>query len=87
MRAIDADSLKKKIMEQYPDLHYPIWYVNLINEQPTITGAALRGKSGVWTHPYGDNKISICSECGAHILIPEPHIEYKFCPYCGTRMD
>ena len=34
MRLIDADSLKKKIMGEPPEVHYPSWYAAMVDEEP-----------------------------------------------------
>ena len=54
--------------------------ISQINDLPPVKPAE---KVGEWTTtitPLG--KCCICSECGSC-----PPIEYRFCPYCGAKMQ
>ena len=90
MRAIDADALKKSVLDlhdcynDFSDTYDKACIIGVIDEQPTID----QRKRGKWLrHPevknvYGGIYIE-CSECGEKYVVQ--HIEdEKFCRNCGS---
>lgn len=94
MRPIDADALKKEILETY-EHEYPTAsgafdefasriVPNIISNAPAIDAVPV--VHGRWIarnplirEPFGKNYD--CSVCGVN------NIQYNFCPNCGARMN
>lgn len=97
MRPIDADRTKESIPETSVDIFENCarcglldreQVFDLIDEQPTI-----EPKNGKWEDVEADEGEWICfkcSECGHDAYSYTGEIlsnEWKFCPYCGARME
>ena len=92
MRLIDADKLEITKLAEFKDLDgdtVPVYGVTAedIDNAPTVDAEA---KCGEWIKkPFIPGKdIPICSEC-ASIAVSAclfGHL-YKYCPYCGARMQ
>ena len=97
-RMIDADALKKEILETY-EYEYPTAsgafdefvsriVPNIISNAPTIdVETAVHGR---WDDSQSEiigglyHKVRECSECGwTYDMV----IEFNYCPNCGARMD
>ena len=85
MRLIDADKLKKSVLDLpncyngFSDTYDKACIIGVIDEQPTI-----KPQTGKWivTDEAGHAK---CSECGASIDLGGG--DYRnYCPNCGAKM-
>jgi hypothetical protein len=101
MRLIDADNLKKSVMDC--DLWYEnadVWVVvDLIDEAPTVEGHQEKcinapagdcssHKKATWIVTAGETLKVKCSECNYKInYFWNDCQNAKFCPYCGAIMD
>lgn len=81
MRLIDADALPKLIIYQPSDEVKEIInvFTRAIAEAPTIDAEPIR--HGKWNIVEG--MPTQCSLCGYYVK----QKTYKYCPYCGARMD
>lgn len=82
MRLIDADKLKKSVMDC--DLWYEnadVWVVvDLIDEAPE------ERKYGLWLiKPLAGRSTVRCSCC--RTVFRENSGKWTYCPYCGAKMD
>ena len=83
---INADEYIK-----YCEENWIVLNVDAVNEQPAADVAPVKHGYFIGTEfdGYADgNPVYYeweCSECGCVFEDDEPH--YKFCPYCGAKMD
>ena len=69
------------------------FYLNHIMEIPSIDDISVRHGKFIGTEydGYADgNPVYYewkCSECGCIFEEDEPMYRYRYCPYCGARMD
>jgi NADH pyrophosphatase NudC (nudix superfamily) len=95
-RLIDADDLEMYVYREvafFCNLDEDV-IVDAILKQPTVDAAQV-----VHGHWVDCNKIKFggvsgipvvkCSKCGIHLcdIINNHHVMYRFCPYCGAKMD
>lgn len=95
MRPIDADTLKKEILETY-EHEYPTEsgafdefvsriVPNIISNAPTIDAVpVVHGRWEVVKEYDELDPRMICSACGE---IDMPLARWSYCPNCGARMD
>ena len=82
-RLIDANALKLKAFAD--DVSGEgIVYVQDIDEQPTVDAVEV-----VHGHWCWEGKFKACSRCGSYVEWDETLGAnfWKFCPYCGAKMD
>lgn len=81
---VSRKSVIDAIMGQYPDAHYPQWYVKIIEKLPSAQPERKRGR---WIEK--ENSPFYCSVCGTYQYSASWEIknkEYNFCPRCGADM-
>ena len=83
-RYIDADALLKAIA------NYPYGYrgmiESVIENQPTVDAEPIR--HGKWMPlSYDSGGYWKCSSCETPTEASGANLLYKYCPYCGARMD
>ena len=97
MRLVDADAMKDTndnviaVIDPETKSKYWISLNNYINAQPTVDTI----KHGHWYYapdrPVGCGTTiggMFCSNCGGDCPSgSHPYREFKYCPYCGARMD
>lgn len=92
---IDRKHLIKNLNRFAPE-HYSALINSLILKEPTVEAEPVR--HGFWikypdtlSHDIDcvDEDDVICSECGKTVVLisQTSSKSYKFCPYCGARMD
>lgn len=63
--------------------------IEVLSNQPEVDAVPVRHGEWIDEGQYGDNfphHAWRCSECGEHVIeIDTPW--YKYCPFCGSRMD
>lgn len=89
-RLISADALKKVILSQYPDAHYPSWYAELIDKAPSVNAVELpypprpmmKDKNPFNTDVY-------CPECGTNLsgYYGDDPLPIVTCFNCGDILD
>lgn len=101
MRIIDADALRKSVLDLpncyngFSDTYDKACIIDLIDEQPTIE----ERKKGKWIDdnekPVGWYKVDKscpvgwckCSECGEWLIGSDEYlVKGNFCPHCGADM-
>lgn len=82
-RYIEREALKRAIRKVFHDLGMRIDINSVINIQPTAD--VVEVKHGEWIK--FDEGDCYCSNCGIALEDWVQGIFYKFCPYCGARMD
>ena len=103
MRPIDADACIKAINDKYDAVHetrirgasYPSisWdsgmssALSIVESQPTIDAEPVRyGEWILWDGKY-DSGYCICSRCKRPTGVVEAFQTYKYCPFCGAKMQ
>ena len=101
MRMIDADALMEKVCgncrghdcrPDATDTVYGCMFADAIDDAPTVDSVPY--KHGHWIdscgHPLAMQlalNSGKCSECGLYSGLWAINQPYKYCPFCGSRMD
>lgn len=91
MRLIDADELKEHVKKYTSVFAKYDWreICEMLNDAPTVDPV----KHGHWINDNGIYKCTVCNSlclvAGWASCIPEKQMYkvFKFCPYCGAKMD
>ena len=99
MRCIDADTLKKSVLDLhdcyngFSDTYDKACIIGVIDEEPTI-----EPEHGTWEEKSIETvaeshitevQVAMCSRCRRYHTTPYLHgfNDFDFCPHCGAEMD
>ena len=91
MRLIDADALKKSVLDLhdcdngFSDTYDKACIIGVIDEEPTIEPERKKGEWMFEEYPDGYYH-SECTVCGASVDERAYLDKWKYCPKCGARM-
>lgn len=73
-------------LKKFAPEHYNALINQLITKQPTAD--VVEVKHGEWQEErWCDNFQHICSLCHSTVRAHPQSVAYKYCPYCGAKMD
>lgn len=94
MRLIDADALIERLkpyIDKYGAEEFPYnmvhdAFIYEVEKEPTVDAEPVR--HGKWMPlPYDSGGYWKCSSCETPTEASGANLLYKYCPFCGARMD
>lgn len=98
---IKREAVRNAILGEHPDMHYPSWYTNIIDNIPTADVAPVIHAEwietpfeSIWPGDIDENGEFImhtymawkCSRCGREITGSQHPNKEPYC-HCGAKMD
>jgi DNA-directed RNA polymerase subunit RPC12/RpoP len=90
---------KEEILDYFSDLNVVYNNPNKLDDLRKMLDKVCEKKTGKWILPNTEDAIKwgmvpcmICSECGERVseggnMILISYFDYKYCPYCGARLE